>query len=168
MAGADGISVSDDKTDPADEWIPAFRNDDVLIVKPVDSQDDRPEGGLIETDEWLVRDLHGETYTVSDETFEDAFEYANSHAVDRLEFELPFAFVDKAENFLDSNQTLTLVVDALYRVSDQSYTTFDVVEIEVGDDTFEGSIPMEVIEDLPIVDHMDKVKLSEPDTGDDE
>jgi len=50
----------------AEDWIPVARHDtEAVEARPVDRQDGRAEGSRIETDQWLIRDHSGETYTVS-------------------------------------------------------------------------------------------------------
>lgn len=138
----------------AEDWFAVHRDGDAeLEARPIDRQDDREEGERITSDKWLIREPTGETYTVSEHTFESEFEDANQFTTRRFMIDLSWDAVDEDDPTVPTipSSECHVYVDAKIHVPSDSIVSMDVVGTEQPVDGDDGemydALPMEMVYD---------------------
>jgi hypothetical protein len=130
-----------------EEWMDVARVDDETVrARPVERQEGRAEGELITSDQWLIEDVNGETYTVSEQTFEDKYDslvterFAIDLSIDEIETD------DSEPNISGSEVVLDVIahIDLPHHVIDH----IDIQRVYFEGQEIDG-LPMEVFEDHP-------------------
>lgn len=126
-------------------WVNIGRIDDENYrARPVDRQEGRGEGELVESDEWLIEDVNGETYTVSDETFQEKYDTIVTEqvtadlSIDPVETEPGEPDIGGTEIIVE----MTAYIDLPHQVVDN----FSVDRVSVDGNIIDG-LPLEVLED---------------------
>lgn len=143
----------------SESWIPVRRSDKMqqIEARPVDRQGDRVEGARIVSDRWLLREENGETYTVSDDVFEEKYEMVRSLRTERFRVDLSWhGTVEGAEGQppdkveLEGWNVVAEVV-AVIDVKKQMVTQFTVVNVSLAQDNWRNmdGIPVEILHDSP-------------------
>jgi len=139
-------------------WMDVARLDDETVrARPVERQEGRREGELITSDAWLIEDVNGETYTVSEKTFEEKYD---SLVTEQFVMDLSVDPIETEEGEPDIGGTeiiveMTAHIDLPHHVVD--HLSIDRVY-------FEG----EVLDGLPIEVLEDHEKINRAETEDDE
>lgn len=142
----------------AEGWMPVSRHDEESVeARPVDRQDDRMEGARIETDQWLIREANGETYTVSDATFEEKYEMQGEFRSERFLVDLSWTdedydLPDDAPDDIDvEGWTIVAEVVAHIHVPTQTARRFTVVRCDLKQSNYTqmDGIPVELLHDSP-------------------
>lgn len=142
----------------AEDWINVIHNDDTeLEARPVERQNNIQEGERITSDAWVIREQNGETYTVSEETFEEAFDTASSYHRQRFRLDLSWDDVDADDETVPTihGATCYVYVDAKIDVARDSIVSMDVERVEYEYDNTDNelydAIPMEAFMDSDMV-----------------
>lgn len=142
----------------AEGWMPVARHDSEPVeARPVDRQEERAEGARIETDQWLIRDHSGETYTVSDHTFEENYEMQGEYRTERFladlswtedDYEMP---EDAPEDVDVAGWTIVAEVVAHIHVPTQSVRRLNIERVDLKQSNYTNmdGIPVELLHDSP-------------------
>jgi hypothetical protein len=134
----------------AEGWIDVYRTGTATLeARPVDRQDDRDEGEQIESDEWLIREPNGESYTVSEETFESEFDDAGQYHMRRFQIDLSWDAIGADDDSVPTiaGKDCYVYVDAQIHVPTDSVVAMDVVGVELGDNEQYDSLPLDALYD---------------------
>lgn len=152
---SDKVEISSDKYERllahrsqlfGEDWMDVVRLDDETVrARPVERQEGRAEGELVESDQWLIEDVNGETYTVSGETFEEKYD---SLVTEQFVIDLS---VDPIENDDGPDIGGTEVIAEVTAYIDLPHHIIDHIEIDrvmfAGEEV--DGLPIEVFEDHP-------------------
>jgi len=142
----------------AEGWMPVLRHDEVPVeARPVDRQDERAEGARIESDQWLIRDHSGETYTVSEGTFEDRYETQGEYRTERFLVDLSWTdedydVPDDAPDDIEiEGWDVVAEMVAHIHVPTQTVRRFLVTRVDLKQDNYQNmdGIPLELLYDSP-------------------
>jgi hypothetical protein len=154
----------------AEGWFPVIRLDDEPVeARPVERQDDIYEGERTESDQWIIREDTGETYTVSDEVFEDRYEEQGSLRTERFAVDLSWdgeVEDDELEDDIEiDGWDLVAEVAALIDVRTQTVKSLNMVNVSLGQDNWQDmdGIPLELLYDSPMFNRMEDVESQEDD-----
>jgi len=137
----------------AEGWFDVARTDGgQLQARPVARQSDRTEGSEITSDQWLIKEPTGDVYTVSDATFEDAFD----SNVRFEQFVVDFSTDDEVLSDTDEEITVdgwnvVATVTAKIDIVTQSVVSIHIDSVDFNQDQHRGldGLPIEVLEDSP-------------------
>lgn len=137
-------------------WMDVVRIDDETVrARPVDRQEGRMEGERITSDVWMIEDVNGEVYAVSEKTFEDKYD---SLVTERFAIDLSFDDVpvegEDGEDLPDMKGR-----DVVVEVTAHIDLRRDVItRLTIGrcvTDLSEGEgLPMEIFEDHPDINRI--------------
>lgn len=142
----------------AEGWIPVLRHDEEPVeARPVDRQDERAEGARIYSDQWLIRDHSGETYTVSEDTFEEHYESQGEYRTERFLVDLSWTDDDyevpeDAPDDVDvAGWTIVAEMVAHIHVPTQTVRRLIVVRCDLKQSNYANmdGIPVELLHDSP-------------------
>lgn len=137
-------------------WMDVVRVDNETVrARPVDRQEGRMEGERITSDQWLIEDVNGETYTVSEKTFEDKYE---SLVTERFAIDLSFDDVpvegDDGEDLPDmKGRDVAVEVTAHIDLRRDVITRLTIDRCVTDLSEGEG-LPMEIFEDHPDINRI--------------
>lgn len=141
----------------AEGWIPVVRRDDDAIeARPVDRQNDLVEGERIESDHWLIREENGDTYTVSQETFDDRYEMSGSLRSEQFVMDLSYENetmeLPDDEDVVVEGVDVVAEVSAIIHVPTQTVVTMEIGVVDYKQDNYRGmeGIPLELLYDSPL------------------
>jgi len=142
----------------AEGWMPVLRHDEEPVeARPVDRQDERAEGARIESDQWLVRDHSGETYTVSAATFEDRYEMQGEYRTEKFLVDLSWTDEDyetpedAPEDVDVAGWTIVAEVVAHIHVPTQTVRRLLITRCDLKQSNYANmdGIPVELLHDSP-------------------
>jgi hypothetical protein len=154
----------------AEGWFPVIRHDEEPVeARPVDRQDDIYEGERTESDQWLIREDTGETYTVSNEVFEERYAEQGSLRTERFAMDLSWdkQAVDEVmgEEIEMTGMEIVAEVSALIDVRTQSVVSFTMINVSLAQDNWQDmdGIPVELLYDSPMFNRMEDIEREEDD-----
>lgn len=142
----------------AEGWIPVLRHDEEPVeARPVDRQDERAEGARIYSDQWLIRDHSGETYTVNEHTFEERYEMQGEYRTEKFLVDLSWTDDDyetpeDAPDDVDiEGWTIVAEVVAHIHVPTQTVRRFLITRCDLKQSNYTNmdGIPVELLHDSP-------------------
>lgn len=132
-------------------WINVRREStDAVEARPVDRQEERKEGEYITSDQWVIREENGDTYTVSGETFNDVF---YTDPIETRDFMLDLSFKTETEDgevlmSRDDRVKMRAYVNMTTSVVEE----IDVIGSTVGDtDEWYDGVSIDLLKDHPDV-----------------
>ena len=125
-----------------EDWVDvARRGDQTVRARPVERQDGREEGELIESDKWLIEDVNGETYTVDEDTYN---EHYDSVVTRRFRIDLSVEPEDIEEEFIIEGNECFVDVTAYINVVNQTVIKMYVEQaVNVDEDWTGDALPIE-------------------------
>lgn len=152
----------------AEGWFPVIRLDDEPVeARPVERQEDIYEGERTESDQWLIREDTGETYTVSSEVFEERYAQQGSLRTERFAVDLswdgsvPENVTSKMgyEGVEVEGWTVVAEVSALIDVQTQTVKSLDMINVSLEQDNWQDmdGIPIELLYDSPMFNRLENV-----------
>lgn len=154
----------------AEDWFPVIRHDEEPVeARPVDRQNDIHEGERTESDQWLIREDTGETYTVSNEVFEER--YAEQRSLRTECFAMDLSWDEQAvgeamgEEIEMAGMEIVAEVSALIDVRTQSVVSFKMINVSLAQDNWQDmdGIPVELLYDSPMFNRMKDIEREEDD-----
>lgn len=154
----------------AEGWFPVIRRDnDPVEARPVDRQEDIYEGERTESGQWLIREPNGETYTISNEVFEERYDEQGSLRTERFAVDLSWDGTvgdDVPDDEIEfEGWTVVAEVAAIIDVRTQSVVSLDVIRVDLEQDNWQGmdGIPLELLYDSPMFNTVSDATDSEED-----
>lgn len=128
-----------------EDWMDVARIDDEPIrARAVERQNGRTEGELITSDSWLIEDVNGETYTVSDQTFEEKYD---SVVTEQFVMDLSIDPVETEDDVPEiGGREVVAEVTAHVDLAQQSITSLFIDRVSI-DGTVVDSLPLELMKD---------------------
>jgi len=140
----------------AEVWIPVRRNvEDELEARPAERQEEIMEAEKVYSDNWVIREPNGKTYTVTWKEFEEKFESNRNYVTQQFVIDMSWERDIESVTMGADNK---LLVEALIDITQHTIVSLDILTYTHEGDRIDGpdGIPIEVFDDHPEISEVDE------------